>query len=208
MKHENHQPLLSEPQMQEETPNIASFDQEFIDFSSLFAILSAKSIDEENRLRFGVPINQLSEVLSLGEPRIKHILNKFNEEISNLGLQVIWFKDNGETWVTLKHSGFAPLELSRPAEILLGFSFARLLETQNTSYRVEDFRLVLTTRGFLTNAEFTNGLEELVKKRYLKRSRGNISLDIRSQIEFTKDAIVQIGKQAQQLLQGKNIEPK
>ena len=180
--------------------------KEFIDFPSLFTILSAHHIDEENKLRFGIEETKLLEVLGVKKARLKYILEQFEEEINKLGLEIVKYRDDNKTWIAIRHRHFAPLNLSKQAEVLLGFSFGHFMELPKPEFKVEDFRLELTVRGFMTNAEYTNSLDELVKKRYLRRSRGVIRLGVRSLLEFDEDARIKIGKQALRLLRGKDWE--
>ena len=195
----------SDQQINQET-EVEIEPKEFIDFPSLFTILSAHHVDEENKLRFGVQENKLSEILGIKKARLNHLLEQFNEEISKLGLEVVKYKDNSQNWITIRHKQFAPLNLSKQAEVLLGFSFGHFMELPKPEYKAEDFRLELTVRGFLTNAEYTNALDELVKKRYLKRSRGIIRLGIRSLLEFDEQSREKIGRQALELLRGKDYD--
>ncbi len=180
------------------TLNSTSF--EFVDLSTMTRTLTAKSRDEDGIIRFGVPKKRLQTVLGLNEHKIEEVLEKYLEVISPLGLEIIEYKDAETIWLTVRQNLFAPMDLAKPSQALLGFVIAKSYEEKTDFIIVEDFRNEIVKRGFMTNAEYTNSLVELVEKRYLNRKRGKITLDIRCFLEFSEDDILTIKNESKIIL--------
>ncbi|MHA2171601.1 MAG: hypothetical protein ACXAB7_17065 [Candidatus Kariarchaeaceae archaeon] len=193
--------MTNQPKMGQDT--LETFDSksfEFVDLSTMTRALTAKSRDEDGIIRFGVPKDRLLLVLGVSEYKIEVLLEKYSEVVSPLGLEIIEYKDAETTWLTVRQNLFAPMDLAKPSQALLGFIIAKCYREKPDYVTVEDFRNELVKRGFMTNAEYTNSLVELVEKRYLGRKRGRITLDIRCFLEFSEEDILTIKKESMIIL--------
>ncbi len=188
-----------EPNSKEQRNDEVPF--EFVDIPTLTAIFSARAQDPEGILRFGIQKKQLLSVIGITEYQLKSLLEKYSELIAPLGLEIIEFKDGASVWLALRHARIAPMQLSHYSQSLLGILISKLYN-QKSPVNAEDLRQDLVTRGFVTNAEFTNGLQELVVNRFISRKRGKLRLDVRCFLEFTDSDLQEIQKEVSEILGG------
>ncbi len=174
---------------------------EFVDIPTLTAIFSARTHDSEGVLRFGIQKKQLLSVIGITDYQLVSLLEKYSELIAPLGLEIIEFKDGSSVWLALRHARIAPMQLSHYSQSLLGILISKLYKQKNP-VNAEDLRQDLVTRGFVTNAEFTNGLQELVTNRFISRKRGKLRLDVRCFLEFTENDLQEIQKEVNEIIGG------
>lgn len=193
---------MSEQEKLDHNPdeNLKSMEFDFVDLSTMTRALTAKSRDEDGIIKFGVPKKRLQTVLGTNEIKLEKLLEKYSEVISPLGLEIIEYKDFNSIWLTIRHNLFAPMDLTKSSQALLGFIIAKSYEEKADFIIVEDFRNELVKRGFMTNAEYTNSMVELVEKRYLIRKRGKIRLDVRCFLEFSEEDIMTIKEETMKIL--------
>jgi len=167
----------------------------------LMAILTARWRDESGRLAVGAPRKRLLEVLRIDEAQLDALLQSLADRAVALGLELRDYRRAGDTWCCLTAIHGGPVELSEVDQGVLGLIIHLVLKSGRRRYAsMEQVRETLVGREYLTENQLQAVLRRLEYHGYIRRSRGTLSLDCRTTLEFDEAAQKEIAEQAKVLI--------
>ncbi len=187
------------PQTPPEAAPAAAADETVL--PQLTAILTARWRDEGGRLCVGAPRKRLLEALRVDDAALDELLGRLAEKAEAIGLALRDFKRAGDTWCCLAASHGGPIELGEVDQGVLGLVIHLVLKSgRQRAANIEELRETLVGREYLTENQFQSVLRRLEYHGYVHRSRGAVSLDCRTAIEFDEAAQKEIAEQAKVLI--------
>lgn len=167
----------------------------------LTAILTARWRDESGRLCIGAPRKRLLEVLRLDDAALDDLLGRLAEKAEAIGLALRDYRRAGDSWCCLTASYGGPIELGEVDQGVLGLIIHLVLKSgRQRAANIEELREILVGREYLTENQFQAALRRLEYHGYVHRSRGAVSLDCRTTLEFDEAAQKEIAEQAKTLI--------
>ncbi|MFP4057944.1 MAG: hypothetical protein ACLF0G_13840 [Candidatus Brocadiia bacterium] len=167
----------------------------------LTAILTARWRQENGRLAIGAPRRRLLQALRVEEARVDELLAALAEKAGELGLELREYRRAGDMWVCLTAVHGGPTELTDEEQGVLGVVVHLVRASGRRRHTtVDDLRELLVGREYLTEHQLQSRLRRLEYLGYIRRSRGTVHLDCRSELEFDENARREIAEQARSLI--------
>jgi len=167
----------------------------------LMAVLTARWRDETGRLAVGAPRKRLLEALRVDDAALDALLARLAERAEGLGLEFRDYRRAGDSWCCLAATHGGPIELSELDQGVLGLIIHLVLKSgRRRAAGIEELRETLVGREYLTENQFQSVLRRLEYHGYVHRSRGAVSLDCRTALEFDEAAQKEIAEQARLLI--------
>ena len=167
----------------------------------LMAILTARWRQEGGRLAVGAPRRRLLEALRIGEGELDALLQELADRAAALGLELRDYRRAGDTWCCLTALQGGPIELTDIEQGVLGLIIHLALQSgRKRSAATEVVREILVGREYLTEHQLQTVLRRLESHGYIRRSRGLVTLDCRTTLEFDEAAQKEIAEQARLLV--------
>ena len=158
--------------------------------AQLFAVLSARHREDNNRLVIGVKEEELRNALQVSKRELENLINDFQEKIIPFGLEVVKYSINRvRYYYAIRTIYGVPSELSDEEYATLGVIIS-LIEDSNlaklfVSRKKLDVKLV--AGGYLTKYQLERILRNLEDAGYIINDRGKIRYGPRTKIEFDED---------------------
>lgn len=170
-------------------------------YAQLFAILSNRRRNIDDQLVIGYAQEDLSKVLNTPLEETEELIQEFNAYLLGLGLSVVEFMYNKQTWYCIKSLYAAPIELSEEELGVLG-GLIMLAEEKNQEY-IEQAKLLeyFITREYFNEHRLRRTITRLIQNAYIeKQSGGKLAYGPRTLIEINNESRRKIAKQAADLL--------
>jgi len=165
-------------------------------FRELTTILTRRWI-KDNMEVFGVSQQDLLIVTRVDIATLEHILDEYQVFISILGLELVKYKIENETWLCLKSNYFAPPELNEAELTVLGVIIGlRESEKKITTKKIKEF---LTSNDYLKEYLVNESIRSLTYKGYIKRKSNFIDYNYRTLLEFDEDERIKIKEEYEKL---------
>jgi len=167
----------------------------------LMAVLTARWRQENGRLAVGAPRKRLLEALRVDEAQLDALLQGLADRLAPLGLELRDYRRAGDTWCCLTALQGGPIELADPEQGVLGLVIHLVRESGRRRCAATDaVREILVGREYLTEHQLQAILRRLEYHGYIRRSRGSVTLDCRTTLEFDDAAQKEIAEQAKLLI--------
>ena len=158
-------------------------------YAQLFAALSARHRDENNRLIIGVAEEDLREALQVSKRELEHIIKQFQEQIISLGLEVVRYNVNKIHYYAIRTIYGVPSEISDEEYATLGVIISLMEEGELSRSFISKKKLdtKLVAGGYISKYQLERVLKTLEEAGYIINERGRIKYGPRTKIEFDED---------------------
>lgn len=158
-------------------------------YAQLFAALSARHRDENNRLIIGVKEDDLRDALQVSKRELDNIIKQFQEQIISFGLEVVRYSISRLHYYAIRTIYGVPSELSDDEYATLGVIISLMEDTKlaKTFITKKKLEAKLVAGGYLTKYQLERILRSLDESGYIINERGKIKYGPRTKIEFDED---------------------
>ena len=158
-------------------------------FAQLFAVLSARHRDENNRLVIGVKEEDLRDALQVSKRELEDIIKRFQKQITPFGLEIVRYSIGRTHYYAIRTIYGVPSELSDEEYATLGAIISLIEDTKLAKTFVSKKKLdaKLVAGGYLTKYQLERILRNLEESGYIINDRGKIKYGPRTKIEFDED---------------------
>jgi hypothetical protein len=186
-------------QLDEQPSHEAAGDESLL--PQLMAVLTSRWRQENGRLGVGAPRKRLLEALRVGEPQLEALLQQLADRVAAIGLELRDYRRAGDTWCCLTALQGGPIELTEVEQGVLGLIIHLVRKSgRKRCAATETIREILVGREYLTEHQLQSILRRLEYHGYVRRSRGTVTLDCRTTLEFDDTAQKEIAEQAKLLI--------
>ncbi len=117
---------------------------------------------------------------------LREIIEEYKSFVEILGLEVVEYTIDGETWYSLKSAFYAPSELLKSEFIVLG-TIIGTLETQTEPLSTKTIKEKLIDTNRMKAYQVDLCLRKLVQQGYIKKLRNDWSYNYRTIVEFGEE---------------------
>ncbi len=174
------------PSENNESKNESNFNELY---AQLFAVLSARHRDENNRLIIGVKEEDLRDALQVSKRELDNIIKQFQEQIISFGLEVVRYSISRVHYYAIRTIYGVPSELTDEEYATLGAIISLMEDTKLSKTFISRKKLEakLVAGGYLTKYQLERILRSLEEAGYIINERGKIKYGSRTKIEFDED---------------------
>jgi len=174
------------PSENNESRNESNFNELY---AQLFAVLSARHRDENNRLIIGVKEEDLRDALQVSKRELDNIIKQFQEQIISFGLEVVRYSISRVHYYAIRTIYGVPSELTDEEYATLGAIISLTEDTKLSKTFISRKKLEakLVAGGYLTKYQLERILRSLEEAGYIINERGKIKYGSRTKIEFDED---------------------
>ena len=174
------------PSENNESRNESNFNELY---AQLFAVLSARHRDENNRLIIGVKEEDLRDALQVSKKELDNIIKQFQEQIISFGLEVVRYSISRVHYYAIRTIYGVPSELTDEEYATLGAIISLTEDTKLSKTFISRKKLEakLVAGGYLTKYQLERILRSLEEAGYIINERGKIKYGSRTKIEFDED---------------------
>lgn len=117
---------------------------------------------------------------------LREIIEEYKRFVEILGLEVVEYILDGETWYSLKSAFYAPSELLKSEFIVLG-TIIYILETQNKPLSTKTIKEKLIDTNRMKAYQVDICLRKLTQQGYIKKLHNDWSYNYRTLVEFGEE---------------------
>jgi hypothetical protein len=154
-------------------------------FKELTTILSRKWVKNKIFV-FGSSEIDLLLATRFDIDTLREIIEEYKSFVEILGLEVVEYTIDGETWYSLKSAFYAPSELLKSEFIVLG-TIIGILETQTGPLSTKTIKEKLTDTNRMKAYQVDLCLRKLVQQGYIKKLHNVWSYNYRTLVEFGEE---------------------
>ncbi len=154
-------------------------------FKELTTILSRKWVKNKIFV-FGSSEIDLLLATRFDIDTLREIIEEYKSFVEILGLEVVEYTIDGETWYSLKSAFYAPSELLKSEFIVLG-TIIGTLETQTEPLSTKTIKEKLTDTNRMKAYQVDLCLRKLVQQGYIKKLHNVWSYNYRTLVEFGEE---------------------
>lgn len=155
-------------------------------FKELTTILSREWIKDRITV-FGCSELDLLLATRFDVASLREALEEYRLFVKVLGLDLIEYDLDGETWYCLKSSYYAPSGLQESELVLLGLIISLVEEEKPRPITTDTIKKKLVTTGKMKEYAVELGLRNLIKMGYIKRKNNFWIYNYRIKIEYGRD---------------------
>ena len=191
---------------EEKTPQ-EKLEEDFGDIDSqLFVALTSRWRLPSETLVFGVSKRQLRNKTGLTLLELEEMLEEFGKKVRKIGLELISYLLDNETYYCLRSIYVVPNELSLDEQAILGTIIFLIERAADRRMREEkpitstELYERLVKRGYYSEYSLTKTLRSLESAGYIKRGGNKIKYGARTKIEISPERRKEIADRTEGML--------
>ena len=172
----------------------------------LFLSLTSRWRKDDGSLAFGVSKRQLRSKTGLSLLDLETLLEDFGKKVKKVGLELISYIEDNETWYCLRSIYVVPNELTLDEQAVLG-TIIFMIERKTDHRRREETPITstelferLVKRGYYSEYTLTKILRRLDITGYIKRGGNKIRYGPRTKIEISNERRKEIADRTEGML--------
>jgi DNA-binding MarR family transcriptional regulator len=172
----------------------------------LLIALTSRWRRKNGSLAMGISKRQLRNKTGLSLLDLETLLEEFGKKVRKIGLELVSYVTNNETWYCLRSIYVVPNELTGDEQAVLG-TIIYLIEKKTDHRRREEQPINKTAlvdrlvkRGYYSDYSLNKMLQTLEAAGYIQRSPGKIKYGPRTKIELTDERRKEIAERTEGVL--------
>ncbi|NUM35637.1 MAG: hypothetical protein HUU50_13910 [Candidatus Brocadiae bacterium] len=168
----------------------------------IFVALTTRWRKENGVLAIGVSRKQLLKAGSIEPAVLEDLLKKLKENISSLGLELLEYLYEGESWYAIRSSYVAPADLKSEEEAVLAIIIAHIesIKESKKEAPLANIKKKLVGGKYFSEYQFDRILRNLEQSGYIERKKNNLAYSPRTLIELPEDARKHICEESSRLI--------
>ncbi len=168
----------------------------------LFVALTTRWRKENGVLAIGVSRKQLLKAGSIEGAVLDDLLKKLKENIVNLGLELLEYIYDGETWYAIRSTYVAPTDLKSEEEAVLAVIVAHIESCAESKKEtpIGTVKKKLVGGKYFSEYQFDRILKNLEQSGYIERKKNSLIYSPRTLIELSQDARKHICEESSRLI--------
>lgn len=166
----------------------------------LFIALTTRWRRDNGVLAIGVSKNKLLKAGNIQAGNLDELLQKLRARVADLGLELVEYLYQGESWYALRSTYVCPNELSSEEEAVLGVAIANIEANNGKPVSVEQIKKKLLAGKYFSDYQLDQIVKHLEQLGYIEKKMKLVSYSPRTLLEFSGDARKHIAEQTQRLV--------